>query len=104
MDGDFWTKLLGGVAGGAMAAGTAVYTAMRVFKKDRLDDKAAERGDQAADAANAAMMQVIATLREEVDRLTKRLERVEEENRRCEERNDAMHLELIELKNQLHLA
>lgn len=100
MDGDWLTKIGGGVA----ALGAAAYTAFRMFKKDRLDDKAAERGDQAADAANAAMMHVIATLRDEVDRLTKRLERVEEENRKCEERNEALHLEILELKKQLHLA
>ena len=96
-------ETIGGALAGLGMIGTAIYTFTRMFKKDRLDDKAAERTDQAADAANAAMMQVIATLRDEVDRLTKRLERVEEENRKCEERNEALHLEIVELKKQLHL-
>lgn len=96
-------ETLGGALAGFGAIGAALYTFVRMFKKDRLDDKAADRSDQAADAANAAMMQVIATLRDEVDRLTKRLERVEEENRKCEERNDALHAEILELKKQFHL-
>jgi uncharacterized membrane protein len=100
MDQDLLTKLGLGVG----SVGAAIYAAFRMFKKDRMDDKAAERSDQAAEAANNAMMQVITTLREEVDRLTKRLEAVEEQNRKCEERNDAMHAEILELKQQLHLA
>jgi chaperonin cofactor prefoldin len=55
-------------------------------------------------AADSAMMQVIETLRDEVDRLSKRLEAVEEQNHRCEERNESLHLEIVALKKQLHLA
>lgn len=100
MDETLLTKMVIGIG----SVGAALYGAFRMFKKDRLDDRAAERGEAASQAANAAMMQVIETLRAEVDRLTKRLEAVEEQNRKCEARNDEMHAEILELKKQLQLA
>lgn len=100
MDQDLLTKVGLGIG----SVGAAIYAALRMFKKDRLDDRAAERDDKASAAANEAMMHVIETLRAEVDRLSLRLAKVEEENRKCEERNEALHLELLDLKKQLHLA
>lgn len=93
------TKVIIGIG----SLGAAAYGAFRMFKKDRMDDRAAERVDDASQAANDAMMRVIETLRTEVDRLTKRLEAVEEQNRKCEERNDELHQEILELKVKLHL-
>jgi predicted RNase H-like nuclease (RuvC/YqgF family) len=93
VDGDFIAKVSGGIA----ALGAAIYGALRMVKKDR-------REDTMVQATDSAMMQVIETLRDEVDRLSKRLEAVEEQNHRCEERNESLHLEIVALKKQLHLA
>ncbi len=91
--GDLFTKIGAGIA--AVAAG--FYGVFRLFKADR-------REDTKADLTDGAMAQVIQTLREEVTRLSERLERVEAANRECEERNAELHLEIIALKQQLHLA
>lgn len=93
MDGDLWTKLTAAVVG----IGAALYGTNRVIKRDRRDDRMGESQD-------GAMLQVIETLRSEVGRLTERLAKVEEQNRVCEERNEALHLEIVELKKRLHFA
>lgn len=91
--GDAVTKLGAGIA----ALGASLYGLTRLLKSDRRDDRKAEVTDD-------AMTQVIQTLRDEVGRLAERLARVEEENRRCEERNAELHAQLLQLKQQLHLA
>ena len=93
MDGDFFTKLGAGIA----AVGASVYGVFRLLKSDR-------REDTKADMADGAMAQVIQTLRDEVARMAERLEKVEAENRRCEERNAELQQQIIELRQQLHLA
>lgn len=93
MDGEFFTKLGAGIA----AIGAGMYGVFRLFKSDR-------REDTKADLTDGAMAQVIQTLREEVARLSERLEKVEAANRDCEERNTALQQQIIELKQQLHLA
>lgn len=91
MEGDLLTKIGGGIA----AIGAAWYGIVRMLKKDR-------REDSMAAATDGAVMQVIDTLRAEIERLTKRLEMVEQQNRLCEERNEALHLEIVDLKKRLH--
>lgn len=93
VDGDFIAKIGGGIA----ALGAAIYGALRMVKKDRREDSVSALHDE-------AIQQVIETLRGEVARLSERLEKVEEQNRRCEERNESLHLEIVALKKQLHLA
>ncbi len=90
---DLFTRLGAGIA--AVAAGA--YGVFRLLKADR-------REDTKADLTDGAMAQVIQTLREEVARLSERLEKVEAANAECEARNAALHLEIIALKQQLHLA
>lgn len=92
-NGDYLTKLGAGVA--AIAAGA--YGVFRLFKADQREDKNTALTDN-------AMTQVIQTLREEVARLSERLEKVEAANAECEARNSELHLEIIALKQQLHLA
>jgi len=92
-DGDFFTKLGAGIA--AIAAGA--YGVIRLFKADRREDKNTAMTD-------GAMTQVIQTLRDEVSRLSERLAAVEAANRECEERNAELQRQIIELRQQLHLA
>ncbi len=92
-DGDFFTKLGAGFA----AIGAGAYGVFRLFKSDRREDTKAELTD-------GAMTQVIQTLRDEVSRMSERLARVEEENRKCEERNAELQAQIIQLRQQLHLA
>lgn len=93
MDSDLITKIAGGIA----ALGAAWYGALRMLKSD-------QREDSKASMTDSAMLQVIQTLREEVQRLSERLEKVEAQNRQCEVANEAMHLEILELKKQLVVA
>lgn len=90
-------EMLAKLAGAIIAIGAGLYGANRVIKRDRRDDRIGGTQDN-------AMLQVIETLRTEIERLTERLARVEEQNRLCEERNEALHLELVDLKKRLHLA
>jgi len=89
---DWLTNLGVGVA----AAGAGAYG---MYQKIMADN----RNNKAADVTDAAWQQVIGTLREEVARLSDRLAAVEEQNRKCEERNDSLHQEILNLKEQLHL-
>jgi predicted nuclease with TOPRIM domain len=93
MEGDLLAKFVGAV----VAIGAGLYGANRMVKRDRRDDRLSGTQDE-------AMLQVIETLRAEVNRLTERLARVEEQNRVCEERNEALHLEIVDLKKRLHFA
>ena len=93
MEGDFAAKLAAAIGG----LGAAFYGFMRMVKKDRREDKA-------ADTTHDAYHQLVATLREEVNRLAERLAAVEEQNRKCEERTEALHLEIVDLKKQLQLS
>lgn len=81
---------------GIAAAGAGAYG---MYQKIMADS----RSNKAADATDAAWQQVIITLREEVSRLSDRLAAVEEQNRKCEERNNSLHQEIIDLKQQLQL-
>jgi hypothetical protein len=89
---DWLTNLGVGIA----AAGAGAYG---MYQKIMADS----RNNKAADVTDAAWQQVIVTLREEVSRLSDRLAAVEEQNRKCEERNDSLHQDILNLKQQLHL-
>ncbi len=89
---DLITKIAVGIGG----IGAGAYGMYQKIKADNRNNKSAE-------VADAAWHQVIATLREEVTRLSERLAAVEEQNRKCEERNDSLHQEILNLKQQLHL-
>lgn len=92
-NGDFFTKLGAGIA----AIGAGAYGVFRLLKSDR-------REDAAHNLTDGAMAQVVLTLREEVARLSDRLEKVEAANRECEERNVELQKQMMELRQQLHLA
>ena len=92
-DGDLLTKIGVGIAG----IGASIYGVIRLVKSDR-------REDTKADLTDTAMTQVIITLREELSRLSDRLAKVEAANKECEEKNASMHLEILELKNKLHVS
>jgi tRNA(Arg) A34 adenosine deaminase TadA len=89
---DLLTKIAVGIGG----IGAGAYGMYQKIKADA-------RNNKTADITDAAWHQVINTLREEVARLSDRLAAVEEQNRKCEERNDSLHQEIINLKQQLHL-
>jgi hypothetical protein len=89
---DLITKIAIGISGfGAGAYG--------MYQKVKADN----RNNRAADTTEAAWQQIVTALREEVERMSVRLAAVEEQNRKCEERNDSLHQEILNLKEQLHL-
>jgi CRISPR/Cas system-associated protein Csm6 len=82
-----------------VGVGAAVAGAYAMYRKVLADN----REGRINSTTDAATQQVIQMLREEVERLSVRLAAVEEQNRKCEERNDSLHQEILNLKEQLHL-
>jgi hypothetical protein len=82
-----------------VGVGAAVAGAYAMYRKVLADN----REGRINSTTDAATQQVIQMLREEVERMSVRLAAVEEQNRKCEERNDSLHQEILNLKEQLHL-